>query len=71
MFAVLHSDINSLKSGHLQLTYCKKGRLAKVELETKALGTISLINITPTVKGYFDNCVQICFQKALFHLNVF
>jgi hypothetical protein len=32
MFAVLHSDINSLKSGPLHLTgqpYCKKSRSAK------------------------------------------
>jgi hypothetical protein len=34
MFAVLHSDINSLKSGLLHLTsqpYYKKGRSAKVK----------------------------------------
>jgi hypothetical protein len=34
MFAVLHSDINSLKSGLLHLTsqpYCKKCRSAKVK----------------------------------------
>jgi hypothetical protein len=34
MFAVLHSDINSLKSGHLHLTgqpYRKKSRSAKVK----------------------------------------
>jgi hypothetical protein len=34
MFAVTHSDINSLKSGLLHLTgqaYCKKGRSAKVK----------------------------------------
>jgi hypothetical protein len=34
MFAVLHSDINSLKSGLLRLTgqpYCKKSRSAKVK----------------------------------------
>jgi hypothetical protein len=34
MFAVLHSDTNSLKSGLLYLTrqpYCKKGRSAKVK----------------------------------------
>jgi hypothetical protein len=34
MFAVLHSDINSLKSGLLHLTgqpQCKKSRLAKVK----------------------------------------
>jgi hypothetical protein len=34
MFAVLHSDINSLKSGLLHLTgqpYCKKGSSAKVK----------------------------------------
>jgi len=34
MFAVLHSDINSLKSGLPPLTdqpYCKKGRSAKVK----------------------------------------
>jgi len=34
MFAVLHSDINFLKSGLLHLTsqpYCKKGRSAKVK----------------------------------------
>jgi hypothetical protein len=34
MFAVLHSDINSIKSGLLHLTsqpYCKKSRLAKVK----------------------------------------
>jgi hypothetical protein len=31
MFAVLHSDINSLKSGHLHLTGQLKGRAAKVK----------------------------------------
>jgi hypothetical protein len=34
MFAALHSDINSFKSGLLHLTiqpYCKKGRSAKVK----------------------------------------
>ena len=34
MFAVLHSDINSLKSGYLYQTghpYCKKGRSVKVK----------------------------------------
>ncbi len=34
LFAALHSDINSLKSGLLYLTsqpYCKKGRSAKVK----------------------------------------
>jgi hypothetical protein len=34
MFAVLHSDVNSLKSGLLHLTgqsYCKKSRSAKVK----------------------------------------
>jgi hypothetical protein len=34
MFAILHSDINSLKSGLLHLTgwhFCKKGRSAKVK----------------------------------------
>jgi len=34
MFAALHSDINSLKSGLLHLTgkpYCKKGRSVKVK----------------------------------------
>jgi hypothetical protein len=34
MFAVLHSDINSLKSGLLHLTgqpYCKNSRSAKVK----------------------------------------
>jgi hypothetical protein len=34
MFAVLHSDINSLKSGLLHLTgqpYCRKSRSAKVK----------------------------------------
>ena len=34
MFAVLHSDINSLRSGLLHLTgqpYCKKSRSAKVK----------------------------------------
>ncbi len=34
MFAVLHSGINSLKSGHLHLTgkpYCKKHTSAKVK----------------------------------------
>jgi hypothetical protein len=34
MFAVLHTDINSLKSGLLHLTgqpYCKKSRSAKVK----------------------------------------
>ncbi len=46
MFAVLHSDINSLKSGLLHLTgqpYCKKCR-SKMELLTIALGAILLID---------------------------
>ncbi len=49
MFAVLPSDINNDKSGLLHLTgqfYCKQvdHQKAKVELETKFLGTISLID---------------------------
>jgi len=49
MFAELHSDINSSKSGFLHLTgqpYCKKSRSAKVKdgIITYFLGTISLIN---------------------------
>ncbi len=49
MFAVLHSDINSHKSGFLHLTsqpYCKKCRSAKVKdgIITYFLGTISLID---------------------------
>jgi hypothetical protein len=53
MFAALHSDINSHKSGRLHVTGQRKSRGAKrvdqekskMELETKALGTISMINI--------------------------
>jgi hypothetical protein len=40
MFAVLHSDINSLKSALLYLTgqpYCKKSRSAKVKDGIKSL----------------------------------
>ncbi len=49
MFAVLHSDINSPKSGFLHLTgqpYCKKSRSAKVKdgIIAYFLGTISLID---------------------------
>jgi hypothetical protein len=49
MFAGLHSDINSHKSGFLHLTgqpYCKKSRSAKVKdgIRTYFLGTISLID---------------------------
>jgi hypothetical protein len=49
MFALLHSDINSNKSGFLNLTgqpYCKKCRSAKVKdgIITYFLGTISLID---------------------------
>jgi hypothetical protein len=48
MFAALHLDINSLKSGLLHLTgqpYCKKSRPAKVKdgnvvLLTRFLGTL-------------------------------
>jgi hypothetical protein len=46
MLAVLHSDINSLKSGLLHLTgLIAKSRTAKFkdELEINVLGTISLI----------------------------
>ena len=50
MFAALHSDVNSLKSGLRHLTgqpYCQKGRLAKVKdgiiSETKFLGAISVV----------------------------
>ncbi len=51
MFAGLHSDINSLKSGFRHLTgqrYCKKSRSAKVKggIITYFLGTISLIDTT-------------------------
>jgi hypothetical protein len=49
MFAGLHSDINSPKSGFLHLMgqpYCKKSRSAKVKdgIITYFLGTISLID---------------------------
>ncbi len=49
MFAVLHSYINSLKSGLLHLTgqpYCKKSRSVKVKdgIWTYFIGTISLID---------------------------
>jgi hypothetical protein len=49
MFAELHSEINSLKSGLLHLTgqpYCKKSRSVKVKdgIITYFLGTISLID---------------------------
>jgi hypothetical protein len=49
MFAVLHSDINSLKSGLLHLTgqlYCKKSRSAKLKdgIIDPFLGTILLID---------------------------
>ncbi len=49
MFAVLHSDINSLKSGLLHFTgqpYCKNYRLAKVKdgITTSFLRNILLID---------------------------
>jgi len=46
MFAELHSDINSYKSGLLQ-RHCKRldQQKSKMELETKDLGTILLICI--------------------------
>ncbi len=49
MFAGLHSDINSPKSGFLHLMgqpYCKKSRSAKVKdgIITYFLGTISFID---------------------------
>ncbi len=55
MFAVLHSDTNSLKSVLLHLTSQLKSRTAKrvdqqkskMELETKFLGTISSIDTFP------------------------
>ncbi len=50
MLAVLHSDVNSLKSGLHHLTgqpNCQKGRSAEVKdgiiLETKFLGAISVV----------------------------
>ena len=49
MFAVLHSDINSLKSGLLYLTslpYCQKSRSAKVKD-----GIINLILIVHQYTG--------------------
>jgi hypothetical protein len=49
MFATLHSNINSVKSGLLDLTgqtYCQNGRLVKVKngiiSETKFFGTTSV-----------------------------
>jgi hypothetical protein len=42
MLAVLHSDINSLKSGLLHLRV--EQQKSKMELETKVLGTIALID---------------------------
>ncbi len=55
MFAVLHSDINSPKSGLLLFIGQHKSRgdkrvdqqKSKMELETKALGTISLSDTLP------------------------
>ncbi len=55
MFAELHSDINSTKSGFLHLMgqpYRKKSRSAKVKhgIITYFLGTISLIDTESTQK---------------------
>jgi hypothetical protein len=53
MFAVLHSDINSPKSGLLHLTgqpYCKKGRSVKVKD-----GIINLILRSYLVDRYNSN----------------
>jgi hypothetical protein len=49
MFAVLHADIDSLKSGLLYLNgqpYCKSvdQQKSKMESKSKALGTITLID---------------------------
>ncbi len=56
MFAVLHSDNNSLKSGLLHLTgqpYCKKSRSAKVKdgIINLILKTILLIDTKPFQPG--------------------
>jgi hypothetical protein len=56
MFAVLHSDINSLKSGLIHLTgqpYCKKGRSAKV----KGDGIINLF-----LRNYLANEYRSCLR---------
>ena len=55
MFAKLHSDINSLKPGLLHFTSQLESRAAKVkmELETKFLGSISVINATSLFGSLF------------------
>ncbi len=57
MFAVLHSDINSLKSGLLHLTgqpYCKKSRSAKPKD-----GIMSLF-----IRNYVVDRYKGCFAQA-------
>jgi hypothetical protein len=61
MFAELHSDINTPKSGFLHLIgqpYWKKSRSAKVKdgIITYFLGTISLMD-TEGIVTYFSNLV--------------
>jgi hypothetical protein len=71
MFAVLHSDINPLKSGLLHLTgkpYCRKGRSAKVKD-----GIINLILRNYLIDRYlvfqlvhlFENCDYEFFLRNL------
>jgi hypothetical protein len=60
MFAVLHSDINSLKSSLLHLTsqpYCKKSRSAKVKdgIINLFLRTILLIDTSYINDKYLNS----------------
>jgi hypothetical protein len=80
MFAVLHSDINSHKSGLLHLTgkpYWKKSRSAKVKdgIIAYFIGTISLID-TPgnTEGGSITVPLTFCLtglESAVLHLTIF
>jgi hypothetical protein len=68
MFSVLHSDINSLKSGLLHLTvqpYCKKCRSAKVKD-----GIINLILRNYLIDRYMERIIRVK-HTSLLHLKIF
>ncbi len=68
MFAVLHSDINSLKSGLLHLTgqpYCKKCRSVKVKDRI-----INLILRNYLIDRYTAYIILTCFMQLAFNLSI-
>jgi hypothetical protein len=70
MFAVLHSNMNSFKSGPLHFTgqpYCKKDRSAKVKdgIINLFFGAITLFDTFRTFSNFYSQPIKLSFSDSL------